>query len=383
MCNQVEETLNLLDRGRIEVPASVDPIAFILAGGKENRKAKLLKSIGLSKLFETYEARMPAGQKEESTLVSERIHIKHLTKHLGANRTIQTLTKANLQTYVDKRLKEQWHGKAISPDTVRNELVTLRLLWNWGVKEGLLKGVCPVKDVEFPLTDEKPSFMTRVEIEDVIARGGLTEEAKQELWEALYLHIDEVNETLDVFNAFARHPFIYPMMVFVAHTGCRRSEMVRSRIEDVDFNSKTIQIREKKKSRSKAVTYRRVDMSPLLNDVMANWIANHPGGQNTFCQLRLSGEVTPLTVNQAHHHFEKTLEKTEWNIVRGFHVFRHSFASNLAAAGIDQRVIDEFMGHQTEEMRRRYRHLFPALRRTAIASVFGGDRLHTVVSAAS
>ena len=201
-----------------------------------------------SKLFETYEARMPAGRKEESTLVSERIHIKHLTKHLGANRTIQTLIKANLQTYVDKRLKEQWHGKSISPDTVRNELVTLRLLWNWGVKEGLLKGVCPVKDVEFPLTDEKPSFMTRVEIEDVIARGGLTEEAEQELWEALYLHIDEVNEALDVFNIFARHPFIYPMMVFVAHTGCRRSEMVRSRIEDVDFNSKTIQIREKKKS---------------------------------------------------------------------------------------------------------------------------------------
>ena len=173
---------------------------------------------------------------------------------------------------MDKRLKEQWHGKAISPDTVSNELVTLRLLWNWGVKEGLLKGVCPVKDVEFPLTDEKPSFMTRVEIEDVIARGGLTEEAEQELWEALYLHIDEVNEALDVFSTLARHPFIYPMMVFVAHTGCRRSEMVRSRIEDVDFNSKTIQIREKKKSRSKAVTYRRVDMSPLLNDVMANWM---------------------------------------------------------------------------------------------------------------
>ena len=49
----------------------------------------------------------------------------------------------------------------------------------------------------------------------------------------------------------------------------------------------------------------------------------------------------------------------------------HSFASNCAAAGVDQRVIDEWMGHQTEEMVRRYRHLFPSQQRQAINLVFG------------
>lgn len=382
LCQQVEETLDLIDRGRIEIPCGVDPIAFILAGGKVVQQNKPSKSIGLSKLFETYLERMPKGRKEESTLLSERIHVKHLKKHLGANRTVQTLTKAILQTYVEKRLKEKWRGKPITPETVRNELVTLRILWNWGVKEGLLAGVSPVKDVEFPLADEKLPFMTRQEIEEVIERGGLTTDAEEGLWEALYLHVNEVRQALESIRESARHPFIYPMMVFVAHTGCRRSEMVRSRIEDVDFKSKTIMLREKKKSRSKAITYRRVDMSPLLYDVMANWVANHPGGQSTFAQLRLSGEATPITVNQAHYHLEKTLEKTEWKIIRGFHVFRHSFASNLAAAGVDQRVIDEFMGHQTEEMRRRYRHLFPAVRQAAIASVFGGQGQQPVISIA-
>jgi site-specific recombinase XerD len=38
----------------------------------------------------------------------------------------------------------------------------------------------------------------------------------------------------------------------------------------------------------------------------------------------------------------------------GFHLPRHPFSSNLARAGVDDRVIDHFMGHQTEEMRRRY-----------------------------
>ena len=42
--------------------------------------------------------------------------------------------------------------------------------------------------------------------------------------------------------------------------------------------------------------------------------------------------------------------------MRGWHVLLHSFCSNMVAAGIDQRIIDEIMGHSTEEQCRRYRH---------------------------
>ena len=45
---------------------------------------------------------------------------------------------------------------------------------------------------------------------------------------------------------------------------------------------------------------------------------------------------------------------------KGWHTFRHSFASNLAGSGrVSQSHIDELMGHQTEDMKVRYRHLFP------------------------
>ena len=57
-------------------------------------------------------------------------------------------------------------------------------------------------------------------------------------------------------------------------------------------------------------------------------------------------------------------------MLRGYHTLRHSFASNLARAGVDERVVDELMGHQTEEMRRRYRHFFPEQRRDAVARLF-------------
>ena len=306
VCSRVEETLRLLESGRIEIPLGTDSIEFILSDGKTTEKVKTpKKALGLTKFFATYRERLPVGRKEALTLQGEEIHLKHLKRHLGPNRKMQSITKANLQQYVSKRLKDTYHDKPIQPDTVRKELVTFRMLWNWGVQEDLLAGPSPTKHVVLPLTDEKPPFMTRQEIKVIIGRGGLSEEDENRLWEAVYLATGEVSEVLEYVRKNARFPFIYPMMVFVAHTSARRSEMVRSLIEDIDFRSRTIVIREKKKSRTKAMTYRRVDMSPLLYRVMQEWIQSHPGGQQTFCQPKGIGEVAPLTAWQAHHHLKK------------------------------------------------------------------------------
>jgi integrase len=53
---------------------------------------------------------------------------------------------------------------------------------------------------------------------------------------------------------------------------------------------------------------------------------------------------------------------------------RHSVASYLAAAGVDQRIIDDILGHQSQEMQRRYRHLTPQVKSQAVLTVFGEER---------
>ena len=58
-----------------------------------------------------------------------------------------------------------------------------------------------------------------------------------------------------------------------------------------------------------------------------------------------------MSVDEATHHLEQTLRGSRWENIRGWHIFRHSFISNCAAKGIDQRTIDRWLGHQTEEMR--------------------------------
>ena len=117
-------------------------------------------------------------------------------------------------------------------------------------------------------------------------------------------------------------------------------------------------------------TKRQIDLHPELKSLLADWKRQRPRGQLVLAAKRGS---LPLPRDQANRLFWQPLRKTKWTLSGrrkwfklGFHTYRHSFASNLAAAGIDQRIIDEFMGHQTDEMRRRYRHLFPAAKRSAI-----------------
>ena len=93
----------------------------------------------------------------------------------------------------------------------------------------------------------------------------------------------------------------------------------------------------------------------------------HPVGQLTIC----SESNLPLTAQLAAHHFRWAVDGSKWEVLKGWHVLRHSFASNCASKCVDQRLIDEWMGHQTEEMRRRYRHLIPNQQQAAILTVFG------------
>ena len=363
---QVDGTLLLIESGRLEIPPGVDPAAFILSDGKRTGEEKKRERLTLKQVFDRYQnyhAELPKPVKEESTLAGERIHFQHLLRHLNGKSDAQSLSAAQVDAYVTKRMKDKWRGKNIGGETVKKELTTLRLVWNWAAKMGYLQGKSPVVDIEIPTADEKQIFRTAIEIEQIIKRGGLKTDRQAELWAGLYLTREEVSGLLTHVQDKARHDFIYPMYVFAAHTGARRSEILRAEIDDFDFRSKTVQIREKKKSRKYRTTFRRVDMTGLLTQTMKSWFADHPGGQFAIT----SDGLNPLTRDQAHVHFKRALTGSSWHgKLRGFHVLRHSFCSNLAAAGVDQRIIDKFVGHTTEAMRKRYQHLAPDVTKRAI-----------------
>lgn len=242
---------------------------------------------------------------------------------------------------------------------------------------GLLDRPFPNRGLKFAKLSPKPPFLTLTEVEKRIARGGYTSDEQATLWESVFLSLDEIADLLAHVKRVAQQPFLYPMFVFAAHTGARRSEIIRSHVDDIEFVSGTVLIQERKRIRGKHSS-RRVPLSPTLTSTLADWLRVHPGGTASFAQsaevLRSKKERTlpePLSPHEVHDHFKRALNGSRFAKLRGWHVFRHSFCSNCAARGVDQRVINSWVGHQTEDMVQRYRHLLPNQNHEAMRLVFG------------
>jgi integrase len=225
----------------------------------------------------------------------------------------------------------------------------------------------------------------------------------KELWQALYLTRPEIDEALGIIRESAAHPWIYPMAATAAFTGARRSELIRMRVTDVDFSSNVVIVREKKRVRGKLTT-RRVPLTKSLAAVLRDYLKAHPGGHHLFCHTgpverskkrspttshkspkdRPSGlkgrlatvhdrevpALAQLTPKEAHDHLKRSLARSRWSIIKGWHVFRHAFISACASRGVDQRLLQAWCGHMTAEMSARYAHLYPSAQQTALDSVF-------------
>lgn len=339
---------------------------------------------------------------EASTLATVRMHFRHLAAHFGETFPITSLTAADLQTYVNGRCKPKGPSKqGVSAATAEKEVITLRTAWNWGRTMSLTSADFPGRGLAYPKTDEKPRFQTLAEIKRQIS-AGVGDPERAALFDSLYLQACEVTELLTFVHGKAAHPFIYPMVCFAAHTGARRSELFRARIADVDMEARIVTIRERKRVRGQRTT-RQVPMSQFLFQTMETWLAVHPGGPWLFChsgtvarsrkrnpktgthresvstshraQRTLMGarqpvNSLPLTKDEAHDHFKRTLRGGKWSIIRGWHVLRHSFISACASRGVDQRLVETWAGHMSPEMSWRYAHLYPSTQQAAIAQVF-------------
>jgi integrase len=376
---RLEDNLRRVELGTLEIPDTVDLATFLLSDGRTTQRPSLPKKLTLGELFTAYFSHLPEGALEWYTISSMKTHEGQLKRHFGESFLIRNLSLPDLQSYVESRSKEKGRtGQPLRPTTLKRAIVTLRTVWNWALRSVLLDRPFPGKGLRFPKTTEKPPFQTLADVEERVK--GLTPVQASELWECAFLTTADVAALLQHVQQHARHPFVYPMFCFAAHTGARRSEMIRSKLVDLDFKAGLITIHERKKCHEKR-TIRRLPMSPLLKSALSIWIANHPGGEFTFCQqahvprsrTRKGHSSGALTDNEAHNHFERALLGTRWENLRGWHVFRHSFCSNCAAAGIDQRIINTWVGHQTDEMVRRYRHLIPNQEQAAIRSVFGPE----------
>ncbi len=396
---QVDYLLMRLKQRLVVLPEGTDIVTFVEHDGKPPDIGPTLanaprQAVTLGHLKDRYLTTHANGTIEQSSLDTCKLHLGHFARVLGDGFPLGELSPARMQEYVNQRAKAK-----ISPVTIRKEIATFRAAWNWGEPMELTSGRFPSKGLRYPKSDEKPPFMTMAEIKRQIAAGG----DPDTLWEALYLQAGELSELLALVKVKAPHPWIYPLFCFAAHTGARRSEILRALVADVDFTGNTVLVREKKRSRGQRTT-RRVPLTPFLKKVLRAWLAVHPGGPALFCHAgtvarskkrsrttghqnekkrpsSLKGRMAnvkkreqpaqgQLTRNEVHDHCKRVLAGTKWEAMRGLHCLRHSFISACASKGVDQRLVQEWAGHMNEATSKRYRHLYPSTQQEAIRGVF-------------
>lgn len=371
--NLVELTLYRIKTGQVTVPSGIDLAGFILSGGalvhpvpaaEHTPEPEMPSTIKLIEEYKGSQKNLIASSYHDS----QALHLRHLVKYLGdlAQASCDRVGFRNLDGYLKDRLTKR-HA-----NTAERERITLMQFYKWVVAQGYLP-VSPAATLA-PIKGgvDRPPFRTIAEILRIIERGGLTEEEMLDLWECLYLTPHEIARLLASVRANAQEDISFLLHAIPAYTGMRRGEVLRLRWLDLDLDEDYLTARSRKQSRQKTETVRRIDMHPELKKELIAWRERRPKGQFVLCDART---LEPILKDKANRCFWQPMNDTEWCLEKkrhwykvGFHSYRHSFASNLAALNVDQRVIDEWMGHQTEAMRKRYRHLFPKMRRSAIES---------------
>jgi integrase len=248
----VDYLLMRLKQRLVVLPEGTDIVTFIEHDGKPPDTGPTLadsprQAVTLGHLKDRYLTTHSNGTIEANSLGTCKLHLGHFVRILGDGYPIGELSLGKMQEYVNHRAKAK-----ISPVTIRKEIATLRAAWNWGEPMDLTEGKFPNRGLRYPKGEEKPPFMTIAEIEQQIANGS----DPSVLWEAVYLLLPEIDELLKAVKVRAIHSFIYPLFCFAAHTGARRSEILRAKVSDLDFGGESIVIHERKRSKGQRTTRR-------------------------------------------------------------------------------------------------------------------------------
>jgi len=362
---EIRSTIRKLEDGVLTVPADAELGTFIVTAGRLAQPvADTLCEMTLEEISKVYLASWPEGGKEKSTLKLEASHLKTLARILKGSTPFRTINTARLQAYVKTRAAD-----GLAPATIEKELGTFSVVWSHAhdvLKLAGIVGQCrPNKGVKLPKENEKECFKTMEEIHAEIAVGGLTEEEISAKWECLFLSMEEISEFIDfvqkesVRRNFPK--FVAPMIATACLTGARRSELCAS--ETKDWRENQVQIREKK--RKHRGSFRTVDLHPQLQEIINTYL-KHQAPSRWMFVLEPNVELTP---NQATYWFETAIKGSKWDVLKGWHPLRHSFASNLASCGVHQAIINSWMGHMTLDMQQRYQHLKKADKTTAMAQL--------------
>lgn len=367
----VNDIMTDLELGKKKLPEGVaygDEMfwRWLLEWNGEDRKVEQAKNNRtLDALLTDYIDARKASNLSDNMKITDAVYARHVRRYMAESGK-QFIRASDVDEEFFKGYQTFRNKAGVEPQTVNKELAWFSTLCKRSRK---YIPANPLPDVTREKSEASAQrFRTATEIKAELAERDYSKEDQAAMWDARILTKPEIGRILGL--AKTKDPSLYPMTCVAAFTGARRSEIARLKWSNVDFGTNKVWIIGLKGSRSSKYTSRDVEMHPELKKALleqyqktrkAEYVFPDPKGRE-FNVDDMTERLNALTAG------------TEFEHGVGWHCFRHSLASWMAADGKDQRVIDGILGHTTRAMADRYRHLMPKAKKAA-AEVLGGIRI--------
>jgi integrase len=299
-----------------------------------NYRKEALRLPTLSAFAAEYLVHARTKNKRSTLEEKERVIAQHLEPVFG-DMELSTIDYPSIEAFKAAQLEEELTAK-----TINNHLTVLQGLLRYAEKRGVIQRT-PIVE-RLPTADPEFDFLDFEEAEQLIAGA----EPEPEWQRAIIVAI---------------------------HTGLRRGELMALRWEDVDLRVGTIHVRRRwYRGRFDTPKGNRSRLVPL-NERASRALEGqrHRRGALVFCRE----DGSPYPDHQLRAPIRRARKRAGLREV-GWHVLRHTFASQLVMRGASLKQVQELLGHRDIKTTMRYAHLSPEVKRDAVVLLDRASQQH-------
>lgn len=236
-----------------------------------------------------------------------------LDRHPGL--TVAGVNRELVRAWLDLEREPTW-----GVSSIRAAICSLKRCLNWGVEEELIRSN-PIAAMKKPKAKSRTRVLAPKERPAIL-----------EMW-----------PEGDPFRDF---------LVALQETGCRPGEVARVRRRDVDLDAGVWELKGKDFNVSGEI--RVVYLTPAMLELTRRLTMKHPTGP-----LFRNADGNPWTRKAINNRLVRKKARKKDPLARDVvaYTYRHTFATEALANGVDGSTVQELMGHRSPEMMRNYAHL--------------------------
>jgi len=165
----------------------------------------------------------------------------------------------------------------------------------------------------------------------------------------------DINKILNTLTRSKKDQFLKAIIVTLAHTGMRISELCNLKLDDIDWQRNEITVTGKG-DKTRIIPVKQYYLKGEKYPSLKNYIQHHrpkTKSQHVFINPTTKKPATPALIRRQ---LKKIVRKAGMGWIHP-HSFRHFYATNLLKNGVNIKAVQILLGHSTIKITSRYLHM--------------------------